>query len=78
MEELSIANHRIKAAQDSYDRDYAAQITKLADKESNLKQRLNDLNEKKLKVATTSGNVDATEDDLIKINAGGKIVAAKR
>ena len=51
MDVLDVANKRLKATRESFDQDYEAQIAKLADKESNLKQRLNDLENKKIKVS---------------------------
>ena len=78
MDVLDVANKRLKVTRESFGQDYEAQIVKLADKETNLKQRLNDLEKKKIEVSKTSGNADAAEDDLIEINAGGKIVAGKR
>ena len=78
MEELIIANKRLKTAHVSNERDYEAQITKLDRKESSLKERLNQLNKKKLETSKSNGDVDATDDDLLEVNAGGIIVVAKR
>ena len=78
MEELIIANKRLKTAHVSNERDYEAQITKLDRKESSLKERLNQLNKKKLETSQSNGDVDATDDDLLEVNAGGIIVVAKR
>mmetsp|Transcript_34276 Transcript_34276/g.60254 ORF Transcript_34276/g.60254 Transcript_34276/m.60254 type:complete len:599 (-) Transcript_34276:206-2002(-) len=78
MEQLSIANQNIKTAHDDHERDYKKQIDKLNCKEEELLKRLSDLDKKKLETAEANGNVDAADDDIVEINAGGKIVAAKR
>ena len=78
MDELSTSNKRLKTARDSVEQDYEAQITKLDQKENSLKERLNELNKKKLETTEANGSVGAADDDLVEINAGGKIIAAKR
>mmetsp|Transcript_2675 Transcript_2675/g.4134 ORF Transcript_2675/g.4134 Transcript_2675/m.4134 type:complete len:599 (+) Transcript_2675:98-1894(+) len=78
MEQLSIANQNIKTAHDDHERDYKKQIGKLNCKEEELLKRLSDLDKKKLETAEANGRVDAADDDIVEINAGGKIIAAKR
>ena len=78
MDKLNIANGNLKTAQDARDRDYEAQIAKLNKHENNLLERLSELNRKKLESTKLNGNLDAKDDDLIEVNAGGKIIAAKR
>jgi hypothetical protein len=39
---------------------------------------MNELNCKKIKIAKAHGNQDATDDDLVEVSAGGKIVVAKQ
>ena len=46
--------------------------------ESKLNERMDELNNKKQQIAETNGNTNISGDDLIGINAGGKIIAAKR
>jgi len=76
---LDKANAKLKAAHDNRERDYAAEIKRLDDKEEELLVRLSKLEEQKEKVATEHGETeDVSDDDLIEINAGGKIIAAKR
>jgi len=53
-------------------------ILALNNRDTLLKERLQELNRKKHEIAQTHGNLDATDDDLIEINAGGKIIVAKR
>ncbi|KAL7531523.1 LOW QUALITY PROTEIN: hypothetical protein ACHAXR_004090, partial [Thalassiosira sp. AJA248-18] len=78
MEKLSIANKRLKTARDDQGREYDAQIKKLDDKENLLTARLSELEKKKLETALANGNEDAADDDLVQVNAGGKIISAKR
>jgi len=78
MDELSITSTCLKAAHDKFEQEYNAKITKINNIESKLTKRLEELNQKKDKVAETNGNADAKDDDLVEINAGGKIIAAKR
>ena len=76
---LDKANAKLKAAHDDRELDYAYEIKKLDDKEEELLVRLSKLEEQKEKVATEHGETDDVSDnDLIEINAGGKIIAAKR
>ncbi|KAL7533722.1 hypothetical protein ACHAWF_004604 [Thalassiosira exigua] len=78
MEELLLADERITAARDSFDRDYKVAVSDLAQKLSILVERLRKINEKKLKTSQEHGNINASDDDLVEVNAGGKILAAKR
>ncbi len=76
---LDKANAKLKAAHDNREREYAAEIKKLDDKEEELLVRLSKLEEQKEKVAKEHGETDdVSDDDLIEVNAGGKIIAAKR
>ena len=78
MDVLINTNKRLKIAHDNRERDYAAQIRKLDDCESKLTKRIDQLNEKKREIAQANGIVDAKDDDLVEVNAGGKIISAKR
>ncbi|KAL7546509.1 hypothetical protein ACHAWF_009842, partial [Thalassiosira exigua] len=78
MEKLGDANKRLKAARDDHEQYYASHISKLDAKEDRLKKLLDELDKKKLETAQANGNEDAAPDDLVEINAGGKIIAAKR
>lgn len=78
MDELNNATEYLNAARENVEREYAAQITHIDRKETKLIDRLEELNKKKDEVAEANGNVDAKADDLIEVNAGGKIIAAKR
>ena len=78
MEELKVARKRLKTAHDKHDRDYNVIISALSQMESRLDERLHELNRKKHDIAEAYGKLDAAHDDLVEINAGGKIVVAKR
>ena len=78
MDDLINTNERLKIAHDNRERDYAAQIGKLDETESKLTKRIDQLNEKKHEIAKTNGIVDAKDNDLVEINAGGRVIAAKR
>ncbi len=78
MENVERANKRLKTATEKLQSDLNAQLGKLTEKEKTLKERFDDLNAKKTKTAHDNGDVDADGDDLVEINAGGKIVAVKR
>ncbi len=43
-----------------------------------LHERMSQLIAKKKKAAEANGNIDAGHEDLVEVNAGGKIVVAKR
>ena len=78
IEELSDARKRIKLAEDNYERDYNNLMLALTVRESRLTERLDKLNRQKHTVAQASGNLDAKDENLMHVNAGGKIVVAKR
>eukprot|EP00970_Alexandrium_tamarense_P011712 scaffold2566_cov125-Alexandrium_tamarense.AAC.15 len=78
MERLDSSNKSLKTSHDNHEREYKAQIDKLDDEEKRLKQQLAELDTKKNQVAQANGDVDVSDDDLVEVNAGGKIIAAKR
>ena len=78
MDELNIATTRLKLARFNHEKAYEETISDLDGRESNLAARLTELDQKKQSAAEANGNPDAADDDLVEINAGGKIVAAKR
>ena len=78
MDEISVANKRLKVAREKHDRDYEECIAAQDRWESHLTERLHELNRKKHDIAQASGNLDAADNDLMEVNAGGEIVVAKR
>jgi len=78
MDEISASNKRLKTAHDSHLHDLNNEISALDKRETTLNERVQELNRKKHEIAQAHGNLDATDDDLIEINAGGRIIVAKR
>ena len=78
MDKLKAANKGLENAQANYERLFADEIAKLDEKENDLVKRLQDLNRKKLDIAKSHGSEDALDEDLVEINAGGKLISVKR
>jgi len=78
MEKLNNANKKLKTAHESIERDYNTQIYELNYKENELLKRMSDLDAKKLDIAKEHGSTNISDDDVLEINAGGKIIVAKR
>jgi hypothetical protein len=78
MDELSASSKRLKSARDSLVQDLDNVIAALDNRDTLLNERLLELDHKKNEIAQAHGNLDAADDDLIEINAGGKIIVAKR
>jgi hypothetical protein len=58
--------------------DLDTEILALNKSKSVLEEQMNKLNWKKHEIAQVIGNLDATDDDLVEVNAGEKIVVAKQ
>lgn len=78
MDRLESAKEKLKTALDEQERACGDILREQDEMESKLIERLKLLDEKKLKCSAANGNLDASDNDLIEINAGGKIIAAKR
>jgi hypothetical protein len=78
MDELSASNKRLKSTRDSHVQDLDNVIAALDNRDTLLNERVQELNRKKHEIAQTHGNLNAADDDLVEINAGGKIIVAKR
>jgi hypothetical protein len=78
MDEIGAAYKRLKSAHDSHLQDLDNEISALDKRRTLLNERLQELNRKKHEIAQANGNLDVSDDDLIEINAGGKIIVAKR
>lgn len=78
MDKIENANKKLQESQHKLQRDLDAELKKLNAKEKILKDRLNELNDKKTKFAEEHGSMIAEDDDFIEVNAGGKVIAAKR
>ena len=78
MEELNTGSKRLKTARDDHVARIDAEIQKIGDEEKRLRDKFRKLQERKKECAAVNGNEDASGDDLIEINAGGKIIVARR
>jgi hypothetical protein len=78
MDELSVANKRRKVARDEHDRDYEETIRAQDEWEGRLQEHMSQFIAKKKETAEANGNIDAADEDLVEVNAGGKIVVARR
>jgi hypothetical protein len=78
MDKLIAASDRLKAAFASFDHNREVEIGMLDAKEKQLLDRFQQLNDMKFKVAEDNGDLDAADEDLVEINAGGKVIAVTR
>jgi hypothetical protein len=78
LDDLTKANEMLKKARDDHESAYDVEVKNLQEKEMDLLARYNKIEEEKGKVASINGHEDVTDDDLIEVNAGGKIIAARR
>ena len=78
MEKLRIANERLNTAREKHELEYHAEIGKLNNKENELLQRLSDLDNKKQQTAQLHGEENLSQDDIVEIMAGGKLITARR
>ena len=78
IDDLDEVTKRLKITLDEIDNERAIQIKKLEDIEKQLRDRLRNLDEEKHKTASANGDVNASGNDILEINAGGKVVTMKR
>jgi hypothetical protein len=82
MERLTSAIHSLKITPydgEEHDHDYAAEINKLNEAEKQLLNRLHEFEERKRNSsAAYDGSEYVRDDDVVEINAGGRIIAARR
>ena len=78
MESVQSAREQIKGALQQRDSEYELFTQKLRDAEKMINDRLQLYESKVNSIDTTYGNDYASEDDVIEINAGGRIIAANR
>jgi hypothetical protein len=78
MDEAERARKRLRVAHDSFIRDYGGYIAELNLRQERLNEQSDELERKKGESAQENGNADAADDDIVEVNAGGKIVVAKR
>ena len=77
MEGLQIAKAQLKAARDRQKRDCDALVATQDEVESYFKQRLHELNKEITETIQAHGSKDVADGDIVKVNDGGKVVAAK-
>ena len=75
---LDEVTKRLKITLDEIDNERAIQIKKLEDEEKQLRDRLRNLDKEKHKIASANGDVNASGNDVLEINAGGKVITVKR
>jgi hypothetical protein len=78
VDELYRADDQLKKARDEHEANYAKEVNKLDDVKKVILDRFNQLEETKVRTVAEYGDEDVTDDDLIEINAGGKVVVARR
>ncbi|KAL3770073.1 hypothetical protein ACHAWU_005900 [Discostella pseudostelligera] len=78
LEELHLANKRLEDAHDNVEKEYSKLVEELVNEEKVLVDRLKEISTQIDDVAEEHGNVDAADNDVLEINAGGKIFIAKR
>ena len=72
MDEISIANKRLKGAQEKHDQDYEESIRAQDQWESELTECLDELNCKKHDIAKANGNLDLPTMTSLKSMLGGE------
>eukprot|EP00985_Skeletonema_marinoi_P015000 scaffold7652_cov80-Skeletonema_marinoi.AAC.1 len=78
MEQLERARKKLKTAHEKLELDYINHTREQDELENKLLERFRILDEKKHTATVAHGDVDASNNDRVEINAGGKIVAARR
>ncbi|KAL3787030.1 hypothetical protein HJC23_010647 [Cyclotella cryptica] len=77
MEKLNFANQHLATALKNYDQELLTKTAELDEEEHRLIAQLNSLENKKLTTFHLFGDVNARGDDIIEINAGGRIIVTK-
>ena len=78
MEQLEGASKHIKVAHDKHERDYEECIAAQDEWKVTLNERRAKLNERKQNAEATYGNINVANDDLVTVNAGGRVISIKR
>ena len=78
MDELSTADKHLITSRDNLVQDLDNEIAAFNKRETLLNERMHELSRKKREIADANGNLDVADDNLVEVNAGGKIVVAKR
>mmetsp|Transcript_39437 Transcript_39437/g.82468 ORF Transcript_39437/g.82468 Transcript_39437/m.82468 type:complete len:799 (+) Transcript_39437:332-2728(+) len=78
MDDIRQASKRLKTARERDNTEYQQFVDRLDQEEKAIEKRYESLEGKKASIAQAHGNPHASKDDLIEINAGGKIIVLKR
>ena len=77
MDELKAASKRLKVAHDGLEQHYQDCIAAQDKREIMLFERMTELNERKQKAVAAYGNIYAAADDLVEVNAGGRVISVE-
>ncbi len=77
-DDLYRADEQVKAARREHETHYAMEVTKLENVGRQVLDRFNKLEEEKVAAVASNGDEDVSDDDIIEINAGGKIISTQR
>jgi hypothetical protein len=78
IEELVRANKRLKAAHENVENEYNTLMEELDREEKALNTRLGEINKQMDSAAEKYGNIHASDEDILEINAGGRMFIVKR
>ena len=78
LQQIESTNTQLDEAIKQRDMEYQMHVDKLNHAENAIKERFNLLAAKKTSIIEAHGNKFSCEADLIEINAGGKVIMAKR
>ena len=78
MEQLEGASKHKKVAHDKHERDYEECIAAQDEWKVTLNERRAKLNEWKQNAEATYGNINVANDDLVTVNAGGRVISIKQ
>ena len=77
-DDLYRADERVKAARREHEIHYAMEVAKLENVGKQVLDRFNKLEEEKVQAVVCNGDEDVSDDDIVEINAGGKIISTWR
>lgn len=79
MEEVELAKKKLADSWANHEAEYKKELQRLDDAEHAVYQRVEELKIEKKKALEDHGNTqDVSNEDLVEINAGGKIIVARR
>ena len=78
VDDLCNADGKLKEARHRHELLYASEVNKLENEGKDVLDRFNSLEERKVKAVESYDNDDVSDDDIVEINAGGKLIDVKR